>query len=91
MAPPWVAVLLMGLAVLAGLRIERRRSTTRTPHIRWLLATVVALAAFQVACGDETPTTPTPVGGTPPGTYELAITGAWGSLEHISTTSLVVQ
>jgi hypothetical protein len=88
---PWVAVLGMGLVALVGLRIGRRGPSTRTPPIRWLLATVVALAAFQVACGDETPTTPTPAGGTLPGTYELTITGAWGSLEHTSTTSLVVQ
>ncbi len=91
LALPWVAILVMGLVTLAGLGIGRRGSTARRPHIRWLLATVVALVAFQAACGDETPTTPTPVGGTPPGTYELTITGAWGSLEHTSTTSLVVQ
>jgi hypothetical protein len=91
LALPWVAVLVLGTILMAGHRSERRGTKARTPHIRWLLAAMVALAAVQVACGDETPTTPTPVGGTPPGTYELIITAAWGSLEHVSTASLVVQ
>jgi hypothetical protein len=42
-----------------------------------------------MACGDDG-TSPTD-GGTPPGTYEITVTGTWESLTHSATATLVVQ
>ncbi len=82
----WFALLLLlMLGTLALAFNERRRQVP-------LLAAAALLAAIAVSCGGgggggSTVTTP----GTPSGTYTLTVTGTSGSLQHLTTVTLVVN
>jgi CSLREA domain-containing protein len=94
--PPgaWLVMVAIGGLVLVGSRaIIRTRGKDRGIPVgravpAWLAAGVLILAC-QVACGDGA--TEPPPGGTPPGTYELTITGTWETLSHSTAVTLVVN
>lgn len=79
----WFLGLLVLVALAAGMRVGRRGRSGA------LLACAVLLILLQQACGDDDGTGPT--GGVDPGTYEFTVTGAWGSIEHSTTATLVVE
>ncbi len=77
----------LGLLVLLGLAAGL---LARQPgRLGPLLACVAFLTLLQLACGDDDGTGPT--GGVDPGTYEFTVTGTWGSVEHSTTATLVIE
>jgi hypothetical protein len=55
-----------------------------------LLALAVVSMLVLHGCGDNNGTGP-PAGGTPAGTYEVTVTGAWESVQHTASATLVVE
>lgn len=52
----------------------------------WVLPLLLLVPA---ACGDDGTSEPT--GGTPPGSYEITVTGSWESVDFSTTVTMVVQ
>ncbi len=90
-------LVLIGFFSLAALttigRTRKRGQSTLLagiPGVRMLLAVAVVFLLLQVGCGDDA-TEPEPEPRTPAGTYELTVTGSWESVEHSTTTTLIVE
>ncbi len=88
-APWWPVTIALGTSVVALIFLRRSR--------RALSASLAVLfLALAVACGgggSSSSSTPPPpaLGGTPPGSYSITISGTSGTLVHNATATLVVQ
>ena len=84
---PWLPV--SGLA-LVGLGMSGTMSRKRRLLGGLVFAGFVSLMLLQAGCGTSG-TTPTPVSGTPAGTYPITITATSGTVPHSATVQLVVK
>jgi hypothetical protein len=88
-AVAWAGLLVLAaLAVLSPAHSKGKIKPSRR-GARMLLAVAAVLLLMTVACGDDETTAPT--GGTPSGTHEFTVTGAWNSVERSAGATLVVE
>ncbi len=83
----WLPV---GGLMLLGLGISGKISRQRRLLARLLLGGLLAILAFQVACGASSKAPPS-TGGTPAGTYKITVSATSGSASRTTTLELVVQ
>jgi hypothetical protein len=83
----WLPV--SGLALL-GMSIGGKMSRKRRLLAGLVVGTFLSLMLLQAGCGSGS-TTPTPVSGTPAGTYPITITATSGTVPHSATVQLVVK
>jgi uncharacterized repeat protein (TIGR01451 family) len=83
----WLPV--SGLALL-GVGIGGKMSRKRRLLCGLVVGAFLSLILLQAGCGSSG-TTPTPVTGTPAGTYPITITATSGTVPHSATVQLVVK
>jgi Beta-propeller repeat/Abnormal spindle-like microcephaly-assoc'd, ASPM-SPD-2-Hydin len=83
--PPWALWITLG-ALLGLLALCRRKAR---PYA--LIAALLVLVSFGLACGNSLTAPATVAAGTPAGSYTLTLSGTVGNLGHSVTTTLTVN
>jgi hypothetical protein len=77
-----------GLGFLLLMGFSNQRKSRRAA---WVLVPVMLWVLMASACGSNSPSTNNSSAGTPPGTYQLTVTGTAGSLTNTANLSLTVN
>jgi hypothetical protein len=79
---------LPGMVLVGGAVTGKRKKAL---VIALLVVVLIGIVAMSACGGGSKSSTPTPVAGTPAGTYTVTVTGTSGALTHTTTVTLVVQ